>query len=196
VALLREVVTRAGARPATFTAEELAGFERRATAAIADLSARQGRLREDLEKRPGVRVIVEVAPGHDPLRITRFDPINLLVLDGGEVVHPRYLTLSGPAGTITVTNPDYSRGSFGGTVGLTRAAGRHPIADGVRGLTLVGLKGPRAESDWNGVRVEADGVRIELREASLERDGATIWITLGAVSGARAMPFHAAAAGR
>jgi len=91
VALLAEVVTRAAARPAAFTAAELAGFERRAAAAIADLSARQAELREDLRSRAGVRVVVDVAPGRDPLRVTRFDPLNLFVLDGGEVVHPRYL---------------------------------------------------------------------------------------------------------
>ena len=183
-ALLAEVVARAAARPATFTAEELAGFERRAAAAIADLSARQVRLREDLQCRAGVHVVVEVAPGHDPLRVTRFDPLNLFVLDGGEVVHPRYLMLSGPDGTIDVTNPDYARGSFGGVVCLTRAAGRHPLADGVRTLTLVGLKKPRVESGRDGVTVESEGVRITLKGATLERDGDAILITLGAVPGA------------
>ncbi|MGE5361648.1 MAG: hypothetical protein ACM3NQ_21745 [Bacteroidales bacterium] len=183
IALLAEIVARAAARPATFTAEELAGFERRAAAAIADLSARQARLREDLQSRAGVRVVVEIAPGHDALRVTRFDPLNLFVLDGGEVVHPRYLTLSGPEGTIDVTNPDYSRGSFGGVVCLTRAAGRHPLADGVRTLTLVGLKRPRAESGWDGVTVESEGVRITLKGATLERDADGIVITLGAVPG-------------
>jgi hypothetical protein len=184
VALLAEVVTRAAAQPARFTAEELAGFERRASAAIADLTARQARLREDLQSRAGVRVVVEIAPGHDPLRVT-FDPLTLFVLDGGEVVHPRYLTLSVPDGTIDVTNPDFSRGSFGGVVCLTRAAGRHPLAGGVRGLTLVGLKKPSVESGWDGVTVETDGVRITLKGATLERDAETIRITLGA-AGSRA----------
>ena len=187
-ALLAEVVTRAAARPATFTAEELAGFERRAAAAIADLSARQAKVRDDLQSRAGVRVVVEIAPGHDPLRVTRFDPLALFVLDGGEVVHPRYLTLSGPDGTIDVTNPDYSRGSFGGVVCLTRAAGRHPLADGVRTLTLVGLKKPRVESGRDGVTVESEGVRITLKGATLERDADAILITLGAVPSAATSP--------
>ncbi len=180
-ALLAEVVTRAATRPATFTAEELTGFERRAAASIADLTARQAGLRDDLRSRAGVRVVVEIERGHDPFQVTRFDPLNLFVLDSGDVVHPRYLTLSGPAGSIDLTNADFSRGSFGGLVSVTRAAGRHPLADGVRGVTLVGLRKPRVESSPDGVTVEAEGVRITLKGAAVERNVDAISITVGRV---------------
>lgn len=95
---------RNGARANAFSPAEMAGFENRAVAAIAELGARQGRVRADLEARAGFRIVVEIAEGAPPLRAGRFDPINLLVLDGGEVVHPRSLTLSGPAGTVEVAN--------------------------------------------------------------------------------------------
>ena len=91
-------------------------------------------------------------------------------------------------------NPAWSFWSFNGTVGVTRAAGRHPLSEGVRTLTLVGLQRPRAESGPDGVTVEADGVRIALKGAKLERDAETIVITIGAPSDAPMMPLRTSTA--
>lgn len=186
LALLEVAVSRNGARPASFSPAETAGFENRAATAIAELTSRQGRLRTELGGREGFRVVVEVAKGADPFRVRRFDPINLLVLDGGEVVHPRNITLSGPAGTVEITNPAYARGSFAGLVALSAAAGRHPLADGVRALTVVGLTGvPKVEREGGALLVEAEGIRIALRHADVRVDGETLRITVaGAASSA------------
>jgi hypothetical protein len=106
--------------------------------------------------------------------------LNLLVLDAGEMVHPRYVTLSGSAGTIEVTNPGYARGSFDGTVAITRPAGRHPLAEGVRGVTIVGVRGtPRVASRDGRVTVEFEGGRIALDEAEVRTEGETIRVTVG-----------------
>ena len=180
LALLEEAVTRAGARPISFTAAEWARFDERAAAAIAELSARQATLRVDLQARAGARIVVEIAAGREGLRATRFDPLNLLVLDAGEMVHPRYLTLSGAAGTIEVTNPGYAPGSFGGTVAITRPAGRHPLAEGVRSVTIVGVRGtPRVASRDGRVTVEFEGGRMTLDGAEVRTEGETIRITMG-----------------
>jgi hypothetical protein len=177
--LLEAAVTRSGSRAAAFSETELAGFERRAAAAIADLSARQRRLREEVHARTGSRIMVEIAGGVEPLRVTRFDPINLLVLDAGEVIHAHYITLSGADGTIEVTNPGYARGSFAGTVVLTAAAGRHPLADGIRTLTVLGVQGvPKVDRSDGRLTVEAEGVRLTLSNTEVRTEGESLRISL------------------
>ena len=108
--LLEAAVTRSGASPASFSTEDEERFETAATAAIGDLSARQAKVRQSLLGPNAARIVIETPDTAQPFRVTRFDPINLLVLDAGEVAHPRFLTLSGPAGTIEVVNPAYTRG--------------------------------------------------------------------------------------
>ena len=78
----------------------------------------------------GTRIVVEVAEG-DERSADAVRPDQLFVLDGGEVVHPNYLTFSCPGGTLELTNPGLAR-MFGGTVALTRGAGRHrsPMGSG------------------------------------------------------------------
>jgi hypothetical protein len=179
VALLEAAVSRvgSGAPCATFSAAEMSAFERRAAAAIGELTARQSSVRAELLGRSGPRIVVEITDDRNPLRVTRFDPINLLVLDAGEVVHPRYLTLTGSAGTIEVTNAAFTRGTFTGVVALTSPAGRHPLADGVRTLTIVGLRtAPKVERRDGQLVVEAEGVRVTLRGAEATTTGETLRI--------------------
>lgn len=179
--LLEAAMARGDAQPAVFSAAELRRFEDRSASGIAALSARQRAAREDLLGRAGPRIIVEVAGDAEPLRVTRFDPINLLVLDGGEVVHPNYIAFTCPNGTIELTNPGFVRGSFAGTVALTRAAGRHPLADGVRTLTVVGVRGtPLVDRRNDRLTVEAGGVRIALSGADVRAEGETLRISLPA----------------
>jgi len=124
-------------------------------------------------------VVVEVAGTAEPLRVTRFDPINLFVLDGGEVIHPNYITFTGPGGTLELTNPGFARGSFAGTVALTHAAGRHPIGDGIRELTIVGLPGaPRVDRREGRLTVETEGLRISLQDANVRTEGETLRISI------------------
>ena len=80
--------------------------------------------------------------GAEPFRLSRFDPINLMLLAGGEVAHASHLTLESPQGTVDVSNPKFARGSFDGTVSLTVPAGHHPLAGGVRHVTVVGIGAP------------------------------------------------------
>lgn len=183
IALLQNAVSRGSAHATPFSPADMAAFENRAVEAIARLNSHQRRVRSDVAEREGPRVVIETAQGGNPFRVRRFDPINLLVLDGGEVVHPRNLTLSSPAGTVEIVNPAYARGSFAGLVALTAAAGRHPLADGVRGLTLVGLRSvPRVEREGGALLVTADGVRIVLRHADVRVDGETLRIRVAAAA--------------
>jgi len=178
--LLDSAVARSGEAPAAFTAEEISGFETAVSAAIAELSARQSRLREELLGRGGFRVLVEVAAGAAPLLFRQFDPINLLVLDSGEVVHARSFTLAGPEGTIELANPRFARGSYAGTVAMTVAAGHHPLGEGIRRVTIVGLTAaPRVEERDGVLTVEAEGLRMSLRGTEARTEGETVLIRLG-----------------
>ncbi|MDO8834614.1 MAG: hypothetical protein Q7V01_03420, partial [Vicinamibacterales bacterium] len=148
-------------------------------AEIAALSARQRSVRADLSGRPGPRVVVEVGAGAEPLRVTRFDPINLLVLGAGEIAHANYITLTSPAGTIDIRNGGFARGSFAGTVSLTRGDGRHPLADGIRMVTIAGLAGlPTIERRDDGITLEAEGLRVTLRGADARVEGETVRVTV------------------
>jgi len=178
VDLLAAAVTRREVEPRAFSDTEVAGFGARATSDVADLVGRQRRLRAELLERPGAHVVIEVADGTEPFRMQRFDPVNLLVLGGGEVAHPNFITLSSSSGTVEMTNAGFARGSFAGTVGITGAAGAHPLSDGVRRLTIVGVEGaPRVTRDEGTVTVEAPGIRVMLRGAVVQADGRTFCVT-------------------
>jgi len=81
IALLEAAVARAGARPTAFATGELSRFQAAAADAIAELSATHARVREELLGRSGPRLVLEIPGGVEPLRVTRFDPINLFVID-------------------------------------------------------------------------------------------------------------------
>jgi len=50
-----------------------------------------------------------------------------MVLAGGEVAHPNYLTLESPEGTVELNNSAFVRGTFGGTVACRLRPGSHPV---------------------------------------------------------------------
>lgn len=178
VQLLADAIARSGARRAAFSKAELARFEKRAAAAIVELSARQKKIRSEVFARAGTRIVVEIPGTGEPLRLGRFDPVNLMVLGDGEVLHPAFITLSNGEGSIQITNRAASRGSFDGTVALTRGAGSHPMRD-IRSVTIAGVGGtPRVDERGGALAIEAEGIRIALPGATLQRDGTTLRVTL------------------
>ena len=164
---------------AVFPAADAERFLATAAGSTADLRERRQRLRAELRARPGVRIVIDVEMGAEPFRAQRFDPINLVVLGEGDVAHPNYLTLAVPQGTVELTKAGFVRGSFGGTVAVTESAGRHPLADGVRRLTIYGIQGsPKAVREGDSVVLEAPGVRLTLRGADLREEGGQIRVTV------------------
>jgi len=179
VTLLSEALARRNVEPNRFSDADAAGFETHAERDVAELTERQQGLRAELLARPGPRLVVEVPDGEPPFSAMRFDPIHLLVLDGGEVVQANYISLEGPAGTIELTNPDFSRDSFAGTVAVTVAAGSHPLDSGIRQVTIVGIReAPRIELRDDTTTVVAPGLRLELHGVSAETQGDTIRIAV------------------
>ena len=174
-----ESLRASGAEPAALEAAVSARILARVSADIASLGKRREEVRTSLLNRPGGRIVVELEEGAEPLRVRRFDPINLMVLARGEVAHPNYLTLESALGIVELTNSAFVRGTFGGTVGLSAPAGPHPLSGGIRRLTIAGIQGaPKVGGDEGTVSVEAPGVRIRLRAATVRAEGDVIRITV------------------
>jgi hypothetical protein len=181
LALLEAAVSRRGIKPAEFSAAEAADLKARAENDIAALTARRRQLRKELMDRPGARVVVEAAEGVEPFTLGRFDPINLFVLADGEVAQANFLSLSNAGGTVEMTNPGFARGSFAGTVMLTTPAGAHPLGLGIRAMTIVGIQDePKVARDGDTITLEAPGLRIKLKGATVTTEGRTIRIELRA----------------
>jgi hypothetical protein len=179
VELLAAALARRGVAPNVFSQSDTSEFLAKATDDVAELSRRRQGLREEIRARPGARVVIDVAEGAEPLRVERFDPVNLMVLDASGVVHANYVTLRGSSGSVEVTNADFVRNSFAGTVSLTTSSGRHPLTDGIRRVTVAGIRGePKIDRDGGVVSVEGQGVRIKLHGADAIVDGETIRITI------------------
>ena len=169
---LDESLRASGAEPAALEAAVSARILARVSADIANLGRRREEVRAGLLSRPGGRIVIEVEDGAEPLSVRRFDPINLMVLAGGEVAHPNYLTLESAQGSVELTNSAFVRGTFGGTVGLSAPAGRHPLSGGIRRLTIAGIAAsPDIGGDASTVTVEAPGVRIRFRNAQARAEG-------------------------
>jgi hypothetical protein len=177
--LLGVELSKRGVTPAEFSPAEAEGFRAKAAASIAELAQSRAQLRSDVLARPGTRVIIELPEGAEPFRIERFDPISLSILDRGEVVHANYLNLRGENGSIEVANPGFVRRSFAGTVSLTASGGRHPIAGGIRRVTVLGIPTPPLITREGGaVKVDAPELKASLAGADVQVDGSTIRITL------------------
>jgi hypothetical protein len=179
VALLEEALRAQAAEPARFDDAESSALQAKASAAVADFESRRALLRANLFDRPGARIIVTLAPGAEPFRIRRFDPVNLAVLPAGEAVHPHYLGLESALGSIELTNPAFVRGAFDGLVALTGPAGSHPFRGGIRQLTVVGLGAvPAVDSGPEGTQITAPGFSVRLRDAVVATDGRVIRVTV------------------
>lgn len=180
VDLLGDAVAASGVMAAAFSPADLAAIEARATRSIADLAARRARLREELAGRTGARIVVDVRSGAERLSIERFDPINLFVLGGGDVVHPAFVALTVADGRIEITNPAPVRGEFtAGTIAVTSSGSHYPLAGSFHTVTVVGIRGvPRVTTGEGRVTIEAEGVKISLAGAAVTREGETLRVTL------------------
>ena len=88
---------------------------------------------------------------------------------GAEVLHSRFLKLGNDAGAVEVL----------GRASLTEGAGRHPLFNGVRRLTVAGLAAePSAEESAGGVKLSAENLKAEFRGATLSRAGRTLTVQL------------------
>lgn len=125
-------------------------------------------VRKDFFSRGGWKVVV--VSGAEPLFPQNFDPLNVERLAAGEVLHTRWIKLGNSAGAVEVLDRR----------ALTESAGKHPLFEGVKSLTVTGIEGePQARESPDGVSVRAPGLTADFRGASLTRGDRTLVVTLG-----------------
>lgn len=125
-------------------------------------------VRKDFFSRAGWKVVV--VSGAEPFFPQNFDPLNVERLAAGEVLHTRWIKLGNSAGAVEVLDRR----------ALTESAGKHPLFDGVKSLTVTGVEvEPEARESPDGVSVRAPGLTADFRGATLTRGDRTIVVTLG-----------------
>jgi hypothetical protein len=125
-------------------------------------------IRRDFLGKEGWRVVV-VAAAAEPLFPQNFDPLNVERLAPGEVLHMRWVKLGNASGSIEVIDRR----------ALTESAGKHPLFEGVRRVTIPGVASePEVRESSEGISIRAAGVNVDFRGARASRDGRVITVTL------------------
>ncbi len=167
-AALDDLLARAvaGAHPREFARTETDEAMRRAVADVAGLAERRVSMRREFLAAPGWKIVVE-AP--TPLFPQAFDPLNFELLSPTEVLHTRWLKLGNASGSIEVL----------GRASLTEAAGKHPLFQGLRRLTITGLSSePHFAKKDGHLTFSAEGVVLDLYGAQLIRSEKTTTVEL------------------
>ena len=168
-ALLRMALRQSNASSnCGFTDEERDVAIKLAAADVDSLRAQLEHSRLVFLGQPGWIVVVS-APADRPLFPQRFDPWNVTVLTGGEVLHTRHVKLGNQSGQMEVLDRS----------ALTSPAGAHPLFNGVKTVTIAGLPQNLVVSRTSGaVTARANGLELELRGATVDTVGNTINIRL------------------
>jgi hypothetical protein len=141
----------------------------RARNQISALKERRTKLRAAFLSAQGWQIVVTINPQH-PLFPQDFDPWNIVVLGSSEVLHQRHIKLGSDDGTIEVLDQP----------SLTLAAGSHPLFNGVRQITITGLKSqPTLQQNGNAIQVTAAGVQADFRHAAAQTKMRTVKIEVG-----------------
>ena len=158
---------RPGPHPCDLSPGERATAARRTGEDLARLASERQSARAAFLGRPGWSVVVMA--GDDPLWPQKFDPLNVLRLGGGEVLHRRWLKLGNADAEFEVLDRE----------ALTVAVGPHPLLQGVRQLTVTGLKEkPEVHERAGWARLEAPGFTAKLKQATVEISGHELRIRL------------------
>jgi hypothetical protein len=151
-----------------FSADERDAARGAAAEEVAALTRSRLAARDAVLASPGWRVVVEAREG-SPLFPQGFDPLNLRVIGDGDVLHARYVKLGHEGGSIEVI----------GRSALTRAAGPHPLFNGVRTITVTGVEHePVLAVAGDVVELRAEGVSGRFEQGAVTREGTTITIRL------------------
>ena len=125
-------------------------------------------MRREFAAQAGWKIVVTAGAGA-PLWPQGFDPLNVRRVGDAEVLHTRFLKLGNDAGSIEVL----------GRASLTEGAGKHPLFNGVRRLTVAGIAAePSVEEFAGGIKLSAENLKAEFRGASVTRAGRTLTVQL------------------
>lgn len=124
-------------------------------------------VRRDFLARAGWRVVI--VAGSRPLSVEFFDPLNVENVGPGEILHTRWIKLVSEAGAIEVLDRRT----------LTEAAGKHPLFQGVRRITVTGIPDePQVGSKGGSLSIRAKGITADFRGARIVREGQALTVVL------------------
>jgi len=140
-----------------FKPEERTAASARAQEDVRKLAGERRSLREAFLGRPGWKLEIV---SRSPLSPQGFDPMNVVLVARGEILHRRFVKLGSDAGTVEVLDRE----------ALTRGAGEHPLFNGVGDLQVTGLPGePKTRQDGDFLVIEAPGVNARFKGAHAEK---------------------------
>lgn len=168
-----------------YSTQQRSAARRQARDAVEAMERQRAAQREAFLLEPGWAVVVVVADASEPLWPRAFDPLNARTLGGGDVLHTRWLRLANESGTLEVL----------GRAALTKAAGAHPLFNGIREVAFTGFADPPVvRQSHDTVTIDAPGFAAQFRGVQLERADSTLTLRLGAVAGAHRLDAGAARA--
>lgn len=146
---------------------EVESIRARARTELSALRMRRLTQRHLFNEQPGWRITV--VSGRAPLFPQGFDPLNVLVVAPGEVLHRRFVKLGNDRGSIEVLD----------RASLSVASGAHPLFNGVRSLTITGIPNwPVLNVENERVSIRADGISGQFQGATIERNGQAITVRI------------------
>lgn len=176
--LLSAAIAGTDVPPAALPDDVTAAIAARAQTEIAALIDERAALEETFNLR-GHRIVVRLEDDSDLFQLQQFDPMAVEVLDDGRALQTHRLVARHSRGEVRLENPHHVRGSPAGVIARTEPAGEHPFLDGLRLIAVAGYSGqPVVEQDGGRVRIEAEGVTVELDGASLEKTDNALIVTV------------------
>lgn len=147
-----------------FTDVETSSANERALRDVAALAAAKKERRARFDDRDTWRLVIRAADGQ-PLWPNGFDPLNVERLQGG-ILHTRFLRLGNDQGQVeAIDTGDVDIEAF--TVG----AGPHPLFNGIKEVSIVGLSEQNITTRGDHVSIETPGLKAEFAQASIHRLG-------------------------
>lgn len=176
--LLAAAIAGTNVPPATLPDDVTAAIAARAQTEIAALIKERAALEETFNRR-GHRIVVRLEDDGDLFQLQQFDPMAVEVLDDGRALQTHRLVARHSRGEVRLENPNHVRGSLEGVIAKTEPAGGHPFLDGLRLIAVAGYSDqPVVEQDGGRVRIEAEGLTVELDGASLEKTDNALIVTV------------------
>lgn len=166
-ASLDELVPTAAPETCAFTQSERDSAAATGQRQIQAIVARRAELQRTFDSAAGWRVVIEAAPGK-PLMPAGFDPSNVERLDGGRVLHARWLKLANAQGSAEAMNHR----------SLTMAAGKHPLFNGAKTWTVLLDEQPETKVDGGTVWIKGSGFELKFDGAKAERGERLIRVRL------------------
>ncbi|GJM18153.1 MAG: hypothetical protein DHS20C14_03660 [Phycisphaeraceae bacterium] len=156
----------AGVEPAAFDEEAERHVRAHAMEDAAAEGERRAALGEDFLRAPGWRIEILADA---PLWPAGFDPLNVVSLGGGRVLHTRFVRLANDTCEIET----FDRRA------LSEGAGEHPLFNGVSHVVITGLAEPTLERAGTVTTIVGEGVRVRAPSTAVEVADHIIRVELG-----------------